>query len=515
MGPTSEMSVKRAFDPTWKRTMAVGVFLSACGAYFAMSGALTPLDHGLRSSVLNWVGDISGYRDVMGSIDHTASAGFLGILGFLGGLIGAIFASFIAMSVVPVSLIAAAIFAVVFMQCVGLIFTWNGPWTVLGCNILFGGLLTFWYRLSVDRERLLALRVALSGRMERKRIDWIVQNPRVLDAVPSGKVVSIMFLDIVGFSQISERLTPHQAFMDLKSLFDLMRSEVIKYGGMVDKTLGDGMLAYFGYGIDGIESSRAHADAALMCGISIQKGILERNLVSAKEGKAIYPLRIGINTSAVFIGNVGDHDYFDFTVIGNGVNLAKRFEASCQHYSVMIGASTYDLLVAREGLHAKLTRKLIPIKHSEAPYEAYECEPFEDRQSDVRAVTEAFRKSLGIERKDSRWPVPVDVAIYLDSRYGRARLNDFSVSGLSALLPMYIGNGVGLDLVLMIPATLQSPSIGPTLVIHAEVRWGRAVAQGYLHGLMITNLSSQQKDELVDTFRAIIRQGHEADKAAS
>jgi class 3 adenylate cyclase len=367
----------------------------------------------------------------------------------------------------------------------------------------------------VNQERRLALRVALSGRIDKARIDRIVRNPRVLDEVPSGKVVSIMFMDIVGFSQISERLTPQQAFMDLKAVFDVMRSNVIKFGGMVDKTLGDGMLAYFGYGIDGHESTREHADAALLCAISIQRDILERNLASAKEGKAIYPMRIGINTSSVFIGNVGDADYFDFTVIGNGVNLAKRFESSCQHYSVMIGASTYDLLISKESFGVKLTRKLIPIKHSEAPFEAYECQPFEDRQVDILEVTEAYRRTLGIQRKDTRWSVPNDNEIYLESRFGRARVNDFSMSGLSVILPMYIGNGVGMDLVLLVPEEFHTQSIGSTLVLHVEVRWGRAVPLGYLHGVMITNLSSAQKEALLEIFRAMIRKKSAEDSAAS
>ena len=495
--------------------MSVGFILAIFGSLFAVTGVLSEIDLAIRSSLMTWLVDSLGIRGT----DLPSSVGSFGwistVLAFIGGLIGAVLASFVPMMIVPPSLVAASIVVTLTLQSAAIGFAKDGPWAIAGLVMLFSGAVTYWYRYSLNQERLLALRVALAGRMERKRIDWIVKNPRVLDAVPSGKVVSIMFLDIVGFSQISERLTPHQAFMDLKLLFDLMRAEVIKYGGMVDKTLGDGMLAYFGYGIDGVESSRAHADEALRCAISIQRNILDRNLRAAQDGKAIYPLRIGVNTSAVFIGNVGDHDYFDFTVIGNGVNLAKRFEASCQHYSVMIGASTYDLLLSKESLNAKLTRKLIPIKHSEAPYEAYECEPFEDRQKDVRLVTEAFRKSLGIERKDTRWPVPADADIYLESRYGRARLNDFSFSGISALLPMYIGNGVGLDLVLMVPEGLRSAAIGSTLVIHVEVRWGRAVEQGYVHGLMITNLSTQQKEELVETFRAMIRLASNADKAAS
>lgn len=511
----SEMSGKNAFSPTWGRTMTAGVFFSIICAAFSVSDTIGAIELDFLQNVSEFCSRHLNIELMKTTLveEHSIPSRFTSA--FVFGIFGMLISTFVQMAFALPTAILAAVVVGVFGQGMILGNGYSTPWPVAGASLLITVILTSFYRYRLNRERLMALRIALSGRMERKRIEWIVQNPRVLEAVPSGKVVSIMFLDIVGFSQTSERLTPHQAFMDLKSIFDLMRSEVLKHGGMVDKTLGDGMLAYFGYGFDGVESSRAHADAALICAISIQRAILDRNLEAAQQKKAIYPLRIGINTSSVFIGNVGDHDYFDFTVIGNGVNLAKRFEASCQHYSVMLGASTYDLLVSRENLSVNLTRKLIPIKHSEAPYEAYECDAFEDRQADIRAVTEAFRRSLGIERKDTRWPIPLDVNIYLESRYGRARLNDFSFSGISALLPMYIGNGVGLDLVLMIPEEFQTPSIGATLIIHVEVRWGRSVSLGYLHGLMITNLSVKQKEELVEVFRSMVRKGTEQSRSAS
>ena len=509
-----EMNVKNAFSSTLKPTMVCGAIFSILCGLFATTTTGLELDESVSRLVWSVLPKelISFPQGFQLTIQQ--SVVLAPVFGFVGGMIGTVIAAVASRMIAPMIVVASAAAVSIIFNGIAIAASIHLPWFSAASSLIVCAIVVGWYRFRLDQERLLTLRAALSGRMARDRINAIIDNPKVLENVPSGRVVSIMFLDIVGFSQISERLTPHQAFIDLKELFDIMRVEVIKFGGMVDKTLGDGMLAYFGYGIDGRESDREHADAALACAISIQTAFLDRNLEAAKLKKAIYPIRIGINTSSVFIGNVGDADYFDFTVIGNGVNLAKRFEASCQHYSVMIGASTHDLLIGKERLNAKLTRKLIPIKHSEAPYEAYECEPFEDRQADVRAVTEAFRQSLGIARKDSRWPVPGDIDIYLESRYGRARVNDFSLSGLSIMLPMYIGNGVGMDLVLMVPEYLQNQSIGSTLVIHVEVRWGRAIALGYLHGVMITNLSLSQKEDLVEIFRSMIRSKSTPDSAA-
>jgi class 3 adenylate cyclase len=500
-----KMSVKSAFDPTWKQTMTVGGFIALICIAIAVSSFGIELDSSFEILAGRYLQNSSSFFAAMPSSAVIRPTWLNAGVTFCGALAGSLMASFLSLTlVISVTVFASSIiviFAIASSLQTGILIPWFNP--VSSMIVCVVGV--SWYRFRLNEERRLALRVALSGRIDKSRIDYIVKNPRVLDEVPAGKVVSIMFMDIVGFSQISERLTPQQAFLDLKAMFDLMRTQIISFGGMVDKTLGDGMLAYFGYGIDGKESTREHADAALLCAISIQKALLERNLLAAEQGKAIYPLRIGINTSSVFIGNVGDADYFDFTVIGNGVNLAKRFESACQHYSVMLGASTYDLLLGKESLRAKLTRKLIPIKHSEAPHEAYECQAFEDRQADILIVTEAYRKTLGIERKDSRWPVPGHVDIFLESRFGRARINDFSISGLSILLPTYIGNGVGMDLVLLVPEALQNQTMGSTLVMHVEVRWGRAVNLGYLHGVMITNLSSTQKENLVEILRVLIR----------
>jgi class 3 adenylate cyclase len=447
--------------------------------------------------------------------ESSFSPAWSGLAGLCSGILGMTMALMFrrTLAVIASSLLGVSI-ALVCIQANRELHT-NFPWWILALCPLVTSIIIHWFRSLHLQQRASAFRIALTGRMSPKNIDHIIEHPETFNSAPSGSIVSIMFIDIAGFSQIAERLSPHQAFDDLKDLFDLMRLEVLRYGGIVDKTLGDGMLAYFGYGPPETNSARDHADAALECGVSIQTAVLNRNIRAAQSGKALYPIRIGINTSTAFIGNVGDEHYYDFTLIGNGVNLAKRFEASCQHYSVMIGASTYDLLKSQERQNLKLTRKLIPIKHSEAPCEAYECELFSERKDDVVFAIDAFRKHLGIRRKDFRWPVPQDVNISLESRYGRAILHDFSLSGISIVLPCYIGSGVGMDLVFNVPTQWQRQDVGPNLVLHVEVRWGRAIADGYLHGLLITNLSVTQRENLVAVLRDMIRQHPNRLKIAS
>ena len=384
-------------------------------------------------------------------------------------------------------------------------FGFSIPWFLPALSLLSSAAIVIRIRNVWFQHKITLLTGALSGRISPERIDSILRNPNLLQLEPTGRVISIMFIDIEGFSQIAERVSPQQAFMDLKELFDLMRMNVLRHDGMIDKTMGDGMLCFFGYGPDGKSTPRDHAFDALSCAIEIQRSVLERNMTASKSSKAIYPLRIGINTSSVFIGNIGSDSYFDFTLIGNGVNLAKRFESACQHYCVMIGATTFDLLVGQQDIPAKLTKKLIPLKHSEAHFEAYECDPFYDQEKYLNEVTAAYRKSLGIVRKDTRWPVPNDVVISCDSEFGAGRLYDFSISGFSVLLPAYVGNGVTIDLDLSIPDEFRHQRLGPLLSLYVEVRWGRPSHGGFLHGVMIKNLSAVQKDDLIEVLRSIVR----------
>src|SRR5690606_6374571 len=104
-------------------------------------------------------------------------------------------------------------------------------------------------------------------------------------------------------------------------------------GGYVDRTLGDGMLCVFGYSAEGGPGeSQYHADQALTCAAAIQRKNIQRILDARSTGDAVFPLRIGINTAGVFIGNLGDSVNSDFTVIGNGVNFASRLEHSCDRH---------------------------------------------------------------------------------------------------------------------------------------------------------------------------------------
>ena len=197
-------------------------------------------------------------------------------------------------------------------------------------------------------------------------------------------MVSVMFIDVVGFSLMIERELPRIAFDSLKRVLNEMTDIVHQYDGIVNKNLGDGLLCFFGYSIENDTVSFDHADKAVACALEIQRKNIEHILSMESEHDLSYPLRIGINTSSVFIGNLGSGERLDLNVVGNGVNFAKRLESGVASNLVMIGKTTKELIEPLNIYNNDWTKKYIPIKHHDELAEAWEINPFTKEPEKLR-----------------------------------------------------------------------------------------------------------------------------------
>ena len=155
----------------------------------------------------------------------------------------------------------------------------------------------------------------------------------------SGEVrkVTVMFTDIADFTSISENMEPTELVKMLNEYFSFLVSVIKKHNGVVNKFIGDSVMAVF----NAPAADALHADNALKAAIEI-----------AGEGKNILfnelfiKTRIGINTGDVLAGNIGAENRLEYTVIGDGVNMASRLEGLNKNYgsSIMIGQGTKELL---------------------------------------------------------------------------------------------------------------------------------------------------------------------------
>ena len=145
-------------------------------------------------------------------------------------------------------------------------------------------------------------------------------------------VATVLFSDIRSFTTLSEQLGPQATVSMLNEYFTLMVDCIQVEEGMLDKFIGDAIMAAFGLP----EPRGDDEDRAVRCAIAMIRSMNDWNVGRAADGKPPIDMGIGLNTDAVVAGNIGSAKRMDFTVIGDGVNLAARLESACKQYNAEI-----------------------------------------------------------------------------------------------------------------------------------------------------------------------------------
>ena len=169
--------------------------------------------------------------------------------------------------------------------------------------------------------------------------EQILASDHALGTEPQRKMMTIVFTDIRGFSNLTESLEPEELFHLLNRYFSEMIKITHLYDGTVSKIVGDGLLIFFGDPIP----MKDHAERAVRMSIDMQKRIKE---LTGEWGQYGYELGvgIGINSGFVTVGNVGSEAFRDYTIIGNQVNVAARLETSSKAGQILISQRTYSLI---------------------------------------------------------------------------------------------------------------------------------------------------------------------------
>ncbi len=150
------------------------------------------------------------------------------------------------------------------------------------------------------------------------------------------RIVTVMFVDIRSFTTIAEQLEPEEVFTMLNEYFSLMVDIVFRYNGMLDKLVGDQMMAIFGH----MSSERRGARTAVRAAVEMQKAAIGLMRKRARAGLPVFKIGIGINTGNAILGSVGSANRKDYTVIGDTVNTAARFEQHAGGKEIVIGERT-------------------------------------------------------------------------------------------------------------------------------------------------------------------------------
>ena len=168
----------------------------------------------------------------------------------------------------------------------------------------------------------------------------VLQNIDNLGLGGKKSYVTVLFSDIRGFTTLSENMSAQQVSELLNEYFTEMEPIVTKYNGIINKFIGDAVMAVFGEPIQ----DENHPQNAVRCGYEMLNRVKELNNKWEEEGKPKIEIGIGINTGEVFVGNIGSINRMEYTVIGDTVNLASRLESYNKIYNtkILISEPTYE-----------------------------------------------------------------------------------------------------------------------------------------------------------------------------
>ena len=278
--------------------------------------------------------------------------------------------------------------------------------SVIGPPITFGAVYALGtsYRFALgNRERRLIKR-AFTNFVAPAIVEQMLADPSRLKLGGEEYDVTVMFTDLEGFTALSERLTPGDLTDHLgtyfKEMLDLAQSE----RATLDKFMGDGMIIYFGCPI----RDPAHPLQACRAALAMQRRMIDLNRLWAAEGLPTLRTRLGVNTGKAIAGNMGTDKIFNYTILGDTVNLASRLEGVNKEYGTLtiIGEETRaavgDAFEMRE-----LDR--IRVKGRARPLAIYElAAPAGELPDARRELFSRFAAGLALYR-EMRWDESADL----------------------------------------------------------------------------------------------------------
>jgi len=181
------------------------------------------------------------------------------------------------------------------------------------------------------------LRESFRKYVSKQVVEKLLTEKQSLQLTGVRQEATILFADIRGFTSISEQLPPEEVVALLNQYFAMMVEVVFQYEGMLDKFVGDNVMAVFGAPFKHDDDPLRAVSAAL----EMQTRLTQFNDHRRRKGEKIMNIGIGIHTGEVIAGNIGSELRMDYTVIGDTVNLTDRIQAISQQGEIFISEETY------------------------------------------------------------------------------------------------------------------------------------------------------------------------------
>ena len=228
-----------------------------------------------------------------------------------------------------------------------------------------------------------AMVAALTERERILRTFGRVVEPAVRDRLLAGdleaggetRTVSVLFCDLRGFTTLAERTPAAALVATMNEFFTAVAGCAREHGGVVDKFIGDAVLAVFGL-FDRDTHPSAGAAAAVRCALAMRARVAELNATRAVAGAPPLAVKIGIHTGEVVAGLIGASDRHEYTVLGDAVNVAARLEALCgeQGCDLLVSERTWSLAAPRDVGAAAEARGTLALRGRDEPIRVFAFE---------------------------------------------------------------------------------------------------------------------------------------------
>lgn len=251
------------------------------------------------------------------------------------------------------------------------------PVVVPALSLIIGFAAISLFRYQVEQKGRIDIRKKFSSMVSGDLLERMEENPESLALGGERRDVTVFFSDVAGFTHVAETLTPEKLVEVINTYLTPMTEIILLSHGYLNKFLGDGIMAVWGAPLP----QANHAERACLAALAQQRKIDElRPLFREKFGVEL-KVRMGINTGPVDAGNMGSLNRFEYTVMGDSVNLAARLEPANKDYGtrILIGRGTFEQIRGKDFAVRLLDR--IVVEGKTEPAEIYELSGMEGDQS--------------------------------------------------------------------------------------------------------------------------------------
>ena len=239
--------------------------------------------------------------------------------------------------------------------------------------VIFGFVGATAYNYVTERKQKYLIKSMFSTYVNPTVVNELIEHPERLRLGGERKELTVLFSDIAGFATISESIEPEDLVALLNEYLSAMTAVIFANGGTLDKYEGDAVMAFWGAPI----AQPDHALRACRAALQMQealKGMRER---WREEGKPYIDVRVGLSTGIMVVGNMGGTRRFDYTVMGDSVNLGSRLEGANKEYRTKIMISEITYRHAKEHVIARQLDLLV-VRGKTEPIAVYELVGFVD-----------------------------------------------------------------------------------------------------------------------------------------